>query len=82
MEDNMTKTEQALKYFKEENYKKALAIFKTFKIGFSNEESKQICRAYECMTNSRFYSQMFNCDEEITKGIEIVRNYIRRKYES
>lgn len=47
-------------------------------MNLTNEEHKQIVRAYECLTNERFYSQLFNCNEEIKKGILIIKLYIER----
>jgi len=56
-------------------YKKALKIIKTFRVGLTKDEKDQITRGYECYNNHVFYEQLgFNKDEEISKSIEIITN--------
>lgn len=54
-----TKTSQAVELFKSGRLKQALAIFKTFKIGFSDEEKRNISIAYESLCgSSKFYQSL------------------------
>lgn len=45
-----TKTKQATDLFYSGEYKKALRIFKTFKIGFTKDEKRSIEIAHEYLT--------------------------------
>jgi len=71
-----TKTQEAIKLFKDKEYQKSLKIFKTFKINFSKDEQKQIARAFEMISgNEKFYSQLgFKKQEELDKAIDIIKN--------
>ena len=55
-------------------YKKALAIVKTFRPlrgGASKQELETMTLAYECMTNGRFYQQLgYDLDAKINTGVE------------
>lgn len=55
-------------------YKKALRIAKDFRLGITKEDSNDMRRGYECMTNPRFYRSI-GVDTEATarRGVEIVR---------
>lgn len=71
----MTKTQEALELFKQKEYKQAFKIFKTFRINFSKEESKQISRTFEMFNNIQFYNQLgYNFNEELNKSIDIIEN--------
>ena len=69
-----TKTEKAVKLFKSGCLKEALAIFRTFRIGFTNEERRTLQIASESLTgNSRFYQQIgIETDSMIMKSKEII----------
>lgn len=75
----MTKTQEALKLLNDGKIKESLKIFKTFKIGFSVEEKKQIARASEMLNGySLFYFQLgYKLEDEVNKALKI----IRRNYE-
>lgn len=40
------------------DYKAALRIAKDFKLGISKEDSDDMRRGYECLTNPRFYQSL------------------------
>jgi len=54
-----TKTSKALYLFKQGLIKESLAIFKTFRIGFTREEKRTLEIASECLNGrSSFYNQL------------------------
>lgn len=69
-----TKTEKAVKLFQSGCLKEALAIFRTFRIGFSKEERRTLQIASESLTgNSGFYHQLgIDTDSMIMKSKEII----------
>ena len=69
-----TKTEKAVKLFQSGCLKEALAIFRTFRIGFSKEERRTLQIASESLTgNSGFYHQLgIDTDYMIMKSKEII----------
>jgi hypothetical protein len=69
-----TKTEKAISLFQSGYLKEALAIFRTFRIGFTNEERRTLQIASESLTgNSRFYQQIgIDTDSMIMKSKEII----------
>lgn len=69
----MKKSEQVREYVKQENYKKALQIAKSFRLGITEEQRSDMTRAYECMTNERFYRSLgVDIHATIQKGINVV----------
>ena len=58
---------------KQENYKKALQIAKSFRLGITEEQRSDMTRAYECMVHGRFYKQLgYDLDEKIAEGVKIL----------
>lgn len=71
----MTKTEQMIRYFKDEDYKKSLRIAKTFKINFTKDEIKTILRAYEMFSNEKFYNSLgFVFEIELRNAKKIIKD--------
>lgn len=62
-----------------EEYRKALAIAKDFRLGITPEQSDKMTRAYECMVHERFYLSI-NTDTQaaVREGIEVLRNLYGR----
>lgn len=55
----MTKSDKAILLFKNGHVKEALAIFKTFHIGFTKDEKRTIEIASDCLNGrSSFYTQL------------------------
>lgn len=71
-----TKTSKAISLLQSGRLKEALAIFSTFRIGFTKEERRTLKIAYECLSgNSVFYQQLdVNVDNEIEKSKLILEN--------
>lgn len=71
-----TKTSKAISLLQSGHLKEALAIFSTFRIGFTKEERRTLKIAYECLSgNSVFYQQLdVNVDNEIEKSKLILEN--------
>ncbi|WP_298072303.1 hypothetical protein [uncultured Bacteroides sp.] len=69
-----TKTEKAVKLFQSGYLKEALAIFRTFRIGFTKEEQRTLQIASESLAgNNQFYLQIgIDTDSMITKSKEII----------
>lgn len=69
-----TKTEKAVKLFQSGCLKEALAIFRTFRIGFTKEERRTLQIASESLTgNSGFYQKIgIDTDSMIMKSKEII----------
>lgn len=61
------------KHVSKGEYKKALMIAKKFKLGITREQHEVMTRAYECMTNERFYLSL-NVDtaQAISNGIKVI----------
>ena len=58
------------------DYKKALGIVKTFRLGISREDSIAMTRAYECLVSERFYRSLgVNVAESIEKGVQTLKRY-------
>lgn len=54
-----TKTSKAISLLRSGCLKEALAIFSTFRIGFTSEERRTLKIAHECLTgNAGFYRQL------------------------
>lgn len=65
-----TKTNKAISLLRSGCLKEALAIFSTFRIGFSKEERRTLKIAHECLSgNAEFYRQIgIDTDAEIEKS--------------
>jgi hypothetical protein len=75
------KIDLAVEFFQDGNVKEALKIAKTFKIGLTYEEHKQIVRGYECMVHGDFYKQIGkNIEDEVSKGIQLFKDKILTPY--
>ena len=62
------------------DYKKALSIVKGFRLGIPGEDIGLMTRAYECITNPGFYSQLgINPEAAIADGIGILKAHYGRK---
>lgn len=72
----ITKTYKALSLYKAGEYKKALAIFSTFRIGFTEDERRILKIAYECYSGqSSFYEQLgISVEEEKKKSLKIIES--------
>lgn len=70
----ITKTEKAVSLFQSGYLKEALAIFRTFRIGFTKEERRTLQIASESlMGNGSFYQQIgIDTDSMISKSVEII----------
>lgn len=69
-----TKTSKAISLLRSGCLKETLAIFTTFRVGFTKEERRTLRIAYECLSgNAGFYRQLgINIDDEIKKSKEIL----------
>lgn len=74
-----TKTNKAVEYFKQGLLKEALAIFKTFRIGFSKDEKRTLEIASDCLNGrSSFYQQLgLDANNEIARSIAIIQSKYR-----
>ena len=66
-----TKTSKAVELFKNGNLKQALAIFKTFKIGFSPDEKRNISIAYESLCGRTSFYQSLGINVALCIGSAI-----------
>lgn len=75
-----TKTSKALALFEDGKIREALAIFRTFRMGFTRDEKRTIQIASDTLNGSgRFYSDLgIDASLEVKKAIQIVR----QKYDS
>ena len=60
----INKTDKALSLFRKGLIKESLAIFKTFRIGFSKEEKRIIEIASECLNGRSLFYQQLGVDVE------------------
>lgn len=74
-----TKTSKAISLLRFGDFKAALAIFSTFRIGFTKEEQRTLKIAHECLSgNAGFYRQLgIDTVEEIEKS----RTILTSKYQ-
>lgn len=73
-----TKTSKAISLFRSGCLKEALAIFSTFRVGFTKEERRTLKIAHECLSgNAGFYRQL-GIDTRLE--IEKSKNIILTKY--
>lgn len=74
----MTKSDKAVSLFRSVHIKEALAIFKTFRIGFTKEEIRTIEIASDCFNGrSLFYKQL---GVDVENAILSSKSIIRSKY--
>lgn len=71
-----TKTSKAITLLRSGCLKEALAIFSTFRSGFTHEERRTLKIAYECLSgNAGFYRQLgINTENEVEKSKTILLN--------
>lgn len=71
-----TKTNKAVEYFKQGLLKESLAIFKTFRIGFSKDEKRTLEIASDCLNGRSSFYQQLNVDAnyELSRSIEIIQS--------
>lgn len=77
-----TKTSKAISQFRSGRLKEALAIFCTFRIGFTKEERRTLQIASESLSgNSLFYRQLgIDTDKAIEKSKSIITSkYLKMK---
>ena len=69
-----TKTSKAISLFRSGCLKEALAIFSTFRVGFTKEERRTLKIAHECLSgNAGFYRQLgIDASAEIEKSKSIL----------
>lgn len=65
-----TKTSKAIILLRSDSLKEALAIFSTFRMGFTKDERRTLKIAHECLSgNAGFYRQLgIDTDAEIEKS--------------
>ena len=65
------KSDRVRRLIREGDYKAALRIAKDFRLGISKEQSDDMIRGYECMTNPRFYVSIgVDITKTVEKGLE------------
>ena len=71
-----TRTSNAIELLKDGQTKKALAIFRTFRMGFSQSERRTIQIASETLNGSgKFYQSLgIDTDLEVEKALVILRS--------
>ena len=74
----MEKTSKAISYLKKGDFKSALSIFKTFKIGFSKEEKRILEIASDCLNGRSLFYQQLGID--VNKIISNSKLIIQSKY--
>ena len=77
-----TKTSKAVALFRSGHLKEALSIFRTFRIGFTQDERRTLQIASESLSgNDRFYKQIgIDTNSEIEKSKELLTNkYLRNE---
>lgn len=73
-----TKTSQAVSLFTSGNTVEALKIFKSFKIGFTNEERRIVAIAHESLTGHEEFYKSIQVDTATIKAKAI--QIIKQKY--
>lgn len=71
-----SRTQQAIRLWRLGEVVKALKIFKSFRVGLSDEERRILGIAYECYTGGwNFYESIgIDCKEFVDKAKDIIRN--------
>lgn len=73
-----TKTSKAISLFRSGCLKEALAIFSTFRAGFTKEERRTLKIAHECLSGNVWFYQQLGVDTNAE--IEKSRILLSRKY--
>lgn len=69
-----TKTQQLVDNLKAGNYKEALRIAKTFKLGFSATQRAELARGYECLIYPEFYKSLGKQpDLEVANAVALLK---------
>ena len=73
-----TKTSRAIEFMRNGDWKNALAIFSTFRVGFTRDEVRSMEIAHECLCgHDAFYRSIgVDVDTEIAKSKE----FLQKKY--
>jgi len=70
----VTKSDRVREHVKSGDYKQALKIAKTFKLGLTPNQQDIIKRAYECFMYPGFYKQInIDPDQAYTAGITVLK---------
>ena len=71
-----TKTHKAVNLFKQGLIKESLAIFKTFRIGFTREEKRTLEIASDCLNGRSSFYQQIGIDTEtiIRQSLSIINS--------
>lgn len=72
-----TKTQKFKRLFKEEKYREALKVIKTFRKGFKDDEIRTLNIAWKCISGKdEFFRQLgFNPEKIKGEAYEIMRKY-------
>lgn len=75
-----TRTSKAIGLFKDGRLRDALAIFKTFKIGFTKDERRTIQIASETLNGSGQFYQRLGIDTalEVQKSITVIKQKYKK----
>jgi hypothetical protein len=75
-----TKTQIAIDFYNKGNLKKALSIFKTFKMNLTKHERDVLITAYECLSGSMsFYTQLgIDCNAIEKESKQIIENKLMK----
>ena len=73
-EQNTTKTQVAIDFFKQNKLKEAFQIVKDFRMGITKEEKNILSRGYGCIQNPSFYQELgMDIKNEIEKAVEVFK---------
>lgn len=78
------KTQQAISLFIQGDLKDAMKMFRSFRLGLTNEEKRSIEIACDCLCGrSSFYISLgIDCDKVINDAMSIVEDKFIKKYYS
>lgn len=70
----ISQSDKAKKLLIEQRYKEALAIYRTFRVGFDKEQKRTIEIAYEslCGKASFYHSLGIDTEQEVSKAIKLL----------
>lgn len=71
-----TKSDKVRAMVSKGDYKGALALVKTFKLGFTKEEKETLVRAFESQWNPEFYKKMGYDPEALFTSATIIINRV------
>ena len=77
-----TKTKKAVELFKNGEYKQALVIFKTFRLGFSSDEKRMIEIASEVLCgNGKFYQSIgIDTDKVVNDSLNLIQLHYGNRF--